>query len=59
MSSNSRISMEDFMEEIEQMKLKRKLYFKKYLINPQGKKTPVFTTIKPSSSLLFARKKKV
>jgi len=51
--------MEDFMEEDEQMKLKRKLYFKEYLINPHGKKTPVFTTIKPSSSLPFARKKKV
>jgi len=54
-----RTSMENFMEEDKQMKLKRKLYFKEYLINPHGKKTPVFTTIKPSSSLPFARKKKV
>jgi hypothetical protein len=54
-----RTSMEDFMEEDEQMKLKQKLYFKEYQTSPQGKKTPVFTTIKPSSSLPGARLKKM
>jgi len=30
-----------------QKKLKQPLFFLKYLENPQGKKTPIFTTVKP------------
>jgi hypothetical protein len=43
-----------------QKKLKQPLYFKGYQTNPQGKKTPVFTTkeISYSTSLPGARKKK-
>jgi len=42
-----------------QKKLKQKLYFKEYQTNPQGKKTPIFTTseIYNSPSLPGARKK--
>tara|TARA_R100000654_G_scaffold782_3_gene3011 strand:- start:132 stop:275 length:144 start_codon:yes stop_codon:yes gene_type:complete len=40
-----------------QKKLKQPLFFLKYLENPHGKKTPIFTTVKPSSSLPNARKK--
>ena len=41
-------------------KLKQKLYFVKHQVNPHGKKTPVFSTIKPTKkSLLGFRKKEV
>lgn len=48
--------MENFMEK--NKKLKQPLHLKGYQVNPQGHRTPVFSTVAPrQSSLSGARKK--
>jgi len=42
-----------------QKKLKQPLYFKEYQTNPQGHRTPVFSTIAPKRSSLPGARKKV